>query len=220
MWPGGHLHNRRGHSEWRRATFVKAVGMKDLNEAAGRVLTAQGDHRQQSDMPFETGREKKKDSETLEWSLFSILSKIPWISSTSVLCPPPLRLFVSWGYSAPAEYGYPIAVKCLTWVWNLEITAWTLSGPADSKGTAETPTVPAVMHNFLGLTHHWTRCNWAGWICVLLDMCVAQCVCVCVGRGGGWCPHIYYILSSKFIILLAKSNYFSGPRNFKERFEG
>lgn len=50
------------------------------------------------------------------------------------------------------HYGYPIVVKSLTLALSLEITARTLSGPAEFKGAAETPTVPAVTHYPIRLT--------------------------------------------------------------------
>lgn len=58
--------------------------------------------------------------------------------------------FVATGYTDDTEYGYPIEVKSLTLVQHLEIPAWT---PAEFKGAAKTPTVPAVIHYSLSLTH-------------------------------------------------------------------
>lgn len=65
-----------------------------------------------------------------------------------------LNSLFSWGCTADTKYGYPIAVKGLTLVQSLGITARTLSGPAEFKGAAETPTVPAVIHYSLRLTCH------------------------------------------------------------------
>lgn len=56
--------------------------------------------------------------------------------------------------AAVTEYGYPDAVKRFMLVRCLEITARTLSGPAEFKGAAVTLTVPAVIHYSLRLTHH------------------------------------------------------------------
>lgn len=61
-----------------------------------------------------------------------------------------VSLTVATGYTDDTEYGYPIEVKSLTLVQHLEIPAWT---PAEFKGTAMTPTVPAVIHYSLSLTH-------------------------------------------------------------------
>lgn len=61
-----------------------------------------------------------------------------------------VSLAVATGYTDDTEYGYPIEVKSLTLVQHLEIPAWT---PAEFKGAATTPTVPAVIHYSLSLTH-------------------------------------------------------------------
>lgn len=182
MWPGGHLHKRGSHRKWRRATFVK---LSDERLQEGCRACADSIRRSPPRIRYGLWDGEKKGTETLEWSLFSILPQIHRISTTSVLCPPPLCLVVSWGYTARTEYGYPIAVKCLTWVWNLEITAWTLSGPAELKGASRDSHSPS---DHVQFSQADTSLNMAQVssldMCVLLDMCadlcVHVCVCVCV----------------------------------------
>lgn len=160
MWPGGHL-CRKGDSNVKRRPALGSASVKRSADFWPKVQNLSWDCKnkslssQTSSFRFQgiqipryttlTDEKKRGVKEKRKSCRGPSVYLNMRICFTSVSC-------FSAGCTADTHYGYPIAVKSLTLALSLEITARTLSGPAEFKGAAETPTVPAVTHYSIRLT--------------------------------------------------------------------